>query len=129
MNIYVVALIGLLVLLAVGYLSYGVVFKKSLTKHEVVLTPTRFVLAGVAMYIMSLSFIALYNDISFASAVTGVTKGLYLGLLIGIPFFALPLFADSEYMSKDHAHAMWAVLINWVIALALLGVVIGALLG
>lgn len=129
MNIYVVALIGLLVLLVAGFLFYGVFFKQSLKGGEVALTPTRFVIAGVAMYLISLAFIALYNDISFASGVTGVTKGLYLGLLIGVPFFALPLFADAGYLSKDNSNGMWAVLVNWVVALAVLGVVVGALLG
>ncbi len=129
MNIYVAALIGLVVLLVAGFLFYGVFFKGSLKGNEVALTPTRTVIAAVAMYVISLAFIALYNDISFASGVTGVTKGLYLGLLIGVPFFGLPVFADASYLGKDNAKAMWAVLINWIVALAVLGIVIGAILG
>ncbi len=126
MNQYLIALIGLIAIFIVGFLIYGVVGKESVKGHEVKLTPTRFVIAAIGMYIISLAFTVLYNDINFVSGVTGPLKGLYLGLLIGIPFFALPLYSDGSYL-KTSDKVLWTVLLNWVVALAVLGLVVGYL--
>lgn len=128
MNQYLVALIGLLVVFAVGALSYGVLFKASLKDNAVALSLPRFVVAGIGMYVIALALTVLYNGFAFASGITGSMKGLYLGLLVGVPFFAIPLFADAPYF-KVNDKVMWAVIINWVLALAVLGFVIGWLLG
>lgn len=127
MNEFILALIGLLVLFVVGIICYGALFKNSLGDENVVkLTPVRFVTAGVGMYIISLAFIMLYKKLDFGADVTGSMKGLQLGLYIGIPFFLIPLFIDAPYF-KARPGMEWAVIINWVLSFALLGVVVGAL--
>jgi hypothetical protein len=127
MNEYLVALIGLLTVFIVGFLMYGVFMKEMLKGNEVKLTAMRFVVAAIGMYVIGLAFTVLYNDVNFASGVTGITKGLYLGLLVGVPFFAVPFFADGPYL-KGKDNVLWAVLINWVVAFAVLGIVVGAIL-
>ncbi len=127
MNQYLVALIGLLVVFVVGALVYGVFFKEAVKSNAVKLTGGRFVVAAIGMYLIALAFTVLFNDISFASGVTGAVKGLYLGLLVGIPLFALPLYADSPYFKADNS-VTWAVIVNWVLAFAVLGLVVGALM-
>lgn len=126
MNQYLVALIGLLAIFIVGFLMYGVFFKGSLKDNEVKLTAGRFVVAAIGMYLIAWAFTVLFNAVTFASGVDGVTKGLYLGLLVGVPFFALPLFADAPYFKSSNS-VVTAVLVNWVVALAVLGIVVGYL--
>lgn len=126
MNTYVLALIGLLAVFIVGVIVYGVLFKASLKGDDVKLTLPRFIVAGIGMYVISLAFIWLYNAVSFTTGVEGVTKGLYLGLLVGVAFFMIPFFADAPYL-KGKDSVMWTVIINWVLSFAVLGMVVGAL--
>lgn len=128
MNTYLVALIGLLAIFIVGFIVYGLLLKSTLKGHEVQLTLPRFVVAAIGMYIVALAFSVLYQDVSFASGVTGAVKGLYLGLLVGIAFFAIPLFADASYF-KAKESVLWSVIFNWVAAFVVLGLVVGGLLG
>ncbi len=128
MNQYLVALIGLIVIFVVGAVVYGALFKDAVKGSSVKLTATRFVVAAIGMYLIALAFTVLFNDVSFANGATGITKGLYLGLLVGIPFLAIPLYADSPYFKADNS-TLWAVIANWVVALAVLGIVVGALVG
>ena len=127
MNQYLAAIIGLLVIFVVGFLFYGVFFKQTLKGHEVQLTFPRFIVAAIGMYLIALAFIVLYKDMNFASQVTGATKGLYLGLLVGVPFFAIPVFADGGYFKASDS-VVWSVIANWVVALAVMGLVLGAIL-
>ncbi len=127
MSHYLVALIGLVAVFIVGFLSYGVLFKESLKDHAVSLTPTRMVIAAVGMYLLALAFTVLYQDVNFVNGVSGVMKGLYLGLLVGVAFFAIPFFADSPHLKAPNTVA-WAVLVNWVLAFAVLGLVVGFLI-
>lgn len=128
MNLYLVALIGLLVVFIVGMIMYGAVFKASLAENNVKLTVPRFIVAGIGMYIIGYAFAWLFQHVDMGSA-TGITKGIYLGLLLGIPFFAVPFFADSPYYkSANESKVMTAVMVNWVVALVVLGVVIGFIL-
>lgn len=127
MNQYLVALIGLLVVFIVGSLTYGVLFKEQLKDDALKLTLPRFIVAGIGMYLIGWAFTVLYNAVTFSSGATGPMKGLYLGLLIGIPFFAVPLFADAPYFKGKDSTA-WAIITNWVLAFAVLGLVVGYLL-
>jgi hypothetical protein len=126
MNTYLLALLGLLAVFIVGIICYGLLFKGTVGENAVKLTPGRFVVAGIGMYVISLAFIALFNDMNFASNVTGAMKGLYLGLLVGVAFLMVPLFADAPYF-KSRDGVVWAVIINWVLSFAVLGLVVGTL--
>jgi|GEM_PF-5926631 len=127
MNQYLLAIIGLLVVFIVGALCYGLLFKGFVGDDNAVkLNVPRFLVAGVGMYVLSLAFIILFKDMNFAAGSTGALKGLYLGLWVGVPFFAIPLFADAPYF-KSKPNLEWAIIANWVIALAVLGLVVGAL--
>ncbi len=126
MNQFLVALIGLLVILSVGFVFYGLIFK-DLIKNVPHPAPSRIVIGMVAMYIVALAFTVLFRNITFAEGTSGMLRGLYLGLFVGVPFLALPLLADGQYL-QTKSSALWLVVTNWVVALAVLGIVAGALL-
>lgn len=126
MNEWLLALIGLLAMFVVGVIVYGGLFKAMVGDNAVKLTPTRFIIAAIGMYVIAYAFIMLMKNVELGDA-TGVMKGLQLGLLIGIPFFAIPLFADAPYF-KGKMNIEWAVIINWVLSFAVLGMVVGWLM-
>ena len=127
MNEYLMALIGLLAIFIVGVVCYGLLFKGMIGENAVQLTPVRFLIAGIGMYVIAWAFIMLFNNYDAGDA-TSVMKGLQLGLLVGIPFFAIPLFADAPYF-KPKMNMEWYVIANWVISFAVLGMVVGWLKG
>ena len=126
MNEYLMALFGLLAIFVVGVLCYGVLFKSFIGDSAVKLTPTRFVIAGVGMYIISWMFIMLFKNYN-AGDVSSVMKGFQLGLMVGVPFFMIPLFADAGYF-KAKANLEWPVIANWVLSFVVLGMVVGWLI-
>lgn len=126
MNEWLLALIGLLAMFVVGVICYGMLFKGFVGENAVKLSVPRFLVAGVGMYVIAYAFIMLFKNVTLGDA-DGLMKGLQLGLMIGIPFFAIPLFADAPYF-KGKANIEWAVIINWVLAFAVLGMVVGALI-
>jgi hypothetical protein len=127
MNIYLLALIGLIVVFAVGYIFYGAIYKNALSDGEATkMEMGHIAQAAVALYISSLAFIYLYDMVTFDNGAAGVTKGLYLGLLVGVGLFALPLYTDSPFF-KAREKSVMAVLVNWVVAFAVLGIVVGFL--
>ena len=124
MNAYLLALVGVIAILVVGFLIYGVLFKDRLKDAMEPMTPMRLVVAFVGMYLISWVLTVLFKDITFVDGATGVMKGLELGLAVGIFGFALPLFIDSSYL-KSKMVLVQTVIINWVLAFAVLGMVIG----
>lgn len=125
MNTFLLALIGMIAVFAVGFIFYGVLFKEALKGAAPAPTPIHLGSAAVGIYILAYFFIQLYSYTTFPD-VTGPLKGLYLGLLIGVPFFAIPLFVDSPFFQAK-PQAVYAVLFNWVVALIVLGIVVGFL--
>ncbi|CAN5157546.1 hypothetical protein BH11PAT4_BH11PAT4_4330 [soil metagenome] len=126
MNEYLMALIGLLAIFVVGVLCYGVLFKGFIGENAVKLTPTRFAIAGVGMYVIAWIFIMLFKNYD-AGDVSNVMKGFQLGLMVGVGFFMIPLFADAGYF-KSKMNLEWAIIANWVASFAVLGIVIGWLM-
>jgi hypothetical protein len=126
MNEYLMALIGLLAIFVVGVLCYGVLFKGFIGENAVKLTPTRFAIAGVGMYVIAWMFIMLFKNYD-AGDVSSVMKGFQLGLMVGVGFFLIPLFADASYF-KSKMNLEWAIIANWVASFAFLGIVIGWLM-
>lgn len=124
MNEFLLAVVGLLAMFIVGVICYGVIFKASVGDNAVKLTPTRFVIAAIGMYVIAFAFIRLFGMVTMDAS--GVMKGLQLGLMVGIPFFMIPLFADAPYF-KGKAGVEWAVIINWVFSFAVLGMVVGGI--
>lgn len=125
MNHYLLALIGLGVQLVVGFFVYGLFFKESLAATRVALTPTRTVTASIGMYIVAYLFVALFDNVLFPGAI-GMLKGLYLGVLVGVTGFLLPLRLDSGWLGAN-AVALRAVVTNWMVTFIILGLVVGAL--
>lgn len=126
MNNYLLALIGLLVVFIVGAVFYRLAASETVQKNKVPLDLTRFVIAGIGMYVIAFGFIYVYQNLTLGD-LTGTTKGLALGLIIGLIFWGLPFFADADYL-KGESRAKWTVLFNWVVAFVALGAVIGSLL-
>lgn len=124
MNQYLLALVGLLAIFIVGAVSFRLAANDNVKKNKVALDVPRFLIAGVGMYVIALAFIYLYNHVSFDTEVTGPLKGLYLALLVGIPFWGIPFFADADYLRGDST-AKWTVLANWLVSFAALGLVMG----
>lgn len=127
MSEYLMALIGLLAIFVVGVLCYGVLFKGFIGDNAVKLTPTRFAIAGVGMYVISWMFIMLFKNYDAGADVSNIMKGLQLGLMVGVGFFMIPLFADAPYF-KSKMNLEWAIIANWVLSFAFLGIVIGWLM-
>ncbi len=123
-NVYIIALIGVIAILTVGYLTYGLVFKSALSGNEAPHTTTHLVGSIIGMYIIALIFTVLYKDVIFYSGITGVMKGLYLGLMVGLAGFALPLMIDGAYL-KANAQHLRVLTTNWLAAFILLGIVVG----
>lgn len=126
-NNYLLAIIGLLVIFIVGAVFFRLAANETVKKNKVPLDIVRFLIAGAGMYVIALSFIYLYQNVALGS-LTGLSKGLTLGLLIGLVFWGLPFFADADYLNGE-ARAKWTVLFNWVVAFVALGAVIGSILG
>lgn len=126
MNVYLVALIGLVVMLAVGFFFYGLFFK-DLIKDVTKPTAGRLIISLAAIYLTALAFCVLYRNTLFAENISNVLRGLYLGLMVGVPFLGLPLLADGAYLKTKNA-SLWLVAVNWIVSLAIFGLVAGALL-
>lgn len=125
MNTYLLALIAAVAVMAVGFVFYGVLFKEALKDAASAPTQAHLASAIIGIYVLSYFFIQLYSHTSFTD-VTGVVKGLYLGLMVGVPFFAVPLFVDSPFFQAK-GQAVYAVLFNWVVSFMVLGLVVGYL--
>jgi hypothetical protein len=120
------ALIGLLVVFIVGSVFYRFAANKSVKQNKVPLNLPRFIVAGIGMYVIALSTIYLYQNLTLGS-MTGLSKGLTLGLILGVVVWGLPFFADADYLKGDGA-SKWTVLFNWIVAYAALGAIIGLIL-
>jgi hypothetical protein len=125
MNTYVVALVAVLGAFGVGALWYGVLFKGQLKSHEPKHDPLHIAVSSLAMYGAAVAFTILYQDVFFESPITGVLKGFYLSLIVGIGLFALPFFADSGWLKSK---ATWPIISNWVVSFVAMGVIVGLLL-
>jgi hypothetical protein len=126
MNQYLLALIGVIGALAVGYLFYGLLFKDVMKVEKAEFVPSTVAISLVAMYLSVLAFIMLYNDVTFNDSTAGAMKGLQLGLMAGIGLFGLPLFADRGWLNTS-SQRVWVVLVNWVVTFAVVGLIVGAL--
>ncbi len=127
MNQYLVALIGLIAMLAVGYIFYGLIYKQTIATLGLPHSRNGIIMSIIAMYVVALVFTALYNDITLANGAIGMAKGLYLGLMVGIFIFGFTLFADAQYLSLNR-RMVWAVIGNWVVSFVVLGLIVGALM-
>jgi hypothetical protein len=125
MNIYLQALIGLVAVFAVGFVFYGFLYKDALKDVAHDMSPVHLTLATVGLYVISYFFIQLFNHTTFTD-VSAVLKGLYLGLMVGVAFFAIPLFTDQSFL-KGKPMGVQAVLFNWVGSFVVLGIVAGFL--
>lgn len=124
MNPILLSVIGLLAVFISGVVVYGLVGASSIGENKVALTVPRFLVAGAGMFVIAYSFLYLFNNVTLGD-MTGVSKGLALGALVSIPFFAVPLFADAPYFKSSKAGIEWIVIANWVVSFLALGLVIG----
>src|SRR4051812_42987743 len=122
MSIYAVAAIGLVVMFVIGALSYGVIGKNALKDIQMDRSVLTLVIALVAMYLTSLAFVVLYRDVSFASGVSGLARGLELGLWVGLPFAVTPTYVDRHYFVAK-GPALGIFLANWLVTFLVLGLV------
>lgn len=125
MDHYLLALIGLVVQLVVGFFVYGLFFKEALASTKVAPTPKRMVLSAIGMYLVAYLFIALFDNTLFPGAI-GMLKGFYLGVLVGITGLLLPLKLDAGWLGANPA-AVRALSVNWTVTFIILGLVVGAL--
>lgn len=123
MSLFITALLGLIAMLAVGFIFYGFAFK-DLSKDTAKPSTTKLTLSLAAMYVTALAFTILYLNINFASNLPNIIRGLFLGLFVSVPFLAIPLVADSAYL-KTKDNLLWLVVMNWIVSFAVLGAVVG----
>jgi ABC-type sugar transport system permease subunit len=122
MNSYLLALISVIAAFIVGFVIYGQIYQGPLETKGEKIDPTHLFVTAVLVFLSSLSFIYLFDHVSMDS--TGVTKGVILGLLIGLGFFAFPLIADGGFF-KAKKEALTAVSLNWVLSFVVIGLVVG----
>ena len=127
MNIFLLALIATVAALAVGYVSYGIYYAKTLKEELGHTDTTKIALAMLAIYVACLIFVFIYRHFAFDS-LHGVAKGGLLGLLAGGGHFALPALADKDYL-KTRGPLLWTVVANWFFAFIVVGLVVGAIAG
>jgi len=123
MNAYLLALIAVIAAFAVGYVIYGQLFKGPLGVSEEKMDMTHIAMATIMIYISCLTFIYLFDHFAI-EGITGVTKGVVLGMIAGIGMFALPLWSDAGFF-KAKKEAQTAVVLNWVLSFIVVGVVVG----
>ena len=92
------------------------------------LTPTRFGVAAVGMYVIAWMFIMLFDRYTPTGDPSLIMKGLELGLMVGVMCFLIPLFADAPYF-KSKMNLEWVLIANWVLSFLALGLVVGWLKG
>ena len=126
MNTYLLALIGLLGMFVVGVICFGFLFKSMVGDNEVKLTPMRFVIAAIGMYVIAWIFIWFFKNTMITGA-TGAMKGIELGLMAGIAFFTVPLFADAGYFKSGKMNIEWVLIANWLLSFVVLGLIVGSL--
>lgn len=122
MNTYLLALISLIAAFAVGFVVYGQIFQGPLETKGEKIDPAHLLVTSILVYLSSLAFIYLFDH--FNVDMSGVTKGVVLGLLVGIGAFAFPIIADGGFF-KAKKEALTAVTANWVISFALIGLLVG----
>lgn len=127
MNQYLLALIGLVAMLIVGAIFFGALFKETIASNKYTPSAGRIVAMIVAMYLLAIVFIMLFTITEFPSDMSNTIKGLYLGLMVGVPFLAFPLFIDGPYF-KTKESVLWVVVGNWIVSFVILGLIVGALI-
>ena len=127
MNILLLDLIATVVALAVGYVSYGIYYAKTLKEKLSPTEPAKIGVAVVAIFFACLAFVFLYRHFTLDS-LHGAAKGGVLGLLAGGGHFALPALADKDYL-KARGPLVWTVVANWFFAFVIVGLVVGAIAG
>jgi hypothetical protein len=123
MNMYVLAFIALIFAFAVGFVVYGQIFKGPLGTADEKIDPMHLGIATVTIYLSCLAFIYLFDHTTMGT-MTGVSKGVSLGLITGIGIFALPLIADAGFF-RAKKEALQAVSLNWIVSFAVIGLVVG----
>ena len=126
MNPFILAFIGVIAFLVVGFFMYGTFFADATDSKNHKSDTTRMVLAAIGMYIAAYEFIVLYDAVTFSTVTTNLVKGLYLGALVGIPLLAIPLLIDGLYIGTNKK-AYQAIIANWAISFIVLGLVVGLL--
>jgi hypothetical protein len=123
MNAYLLALIALCVAFAVGYLVYGVLYREPLGTAEHKPEPKHLAVATLLLYLICLAFIYVFDHLVIAE-VSAVGKGVLLGLVSGLGFFAFPLIMDGAFFAAKKESYM-AVTLNWVLSFVAIGLVVG----
>ncbi len=129
MNIWLLALVETVVILAVGYIFYGQLYKEALGSGSKKADSTGIVTSIIGMYVFSWAFAYLYRTIDPSSLVinssSSAMAGLVFGLFIGLLMFGLPIFIDRVWLKNPAG--VKAVSINWIVAFAVLGLIVGML--
>ncbi len=123
MNAYILALIALVAAFAVGFVVYGQLFKGPLNTVGEKIDPMHLTLTSILVYLSALGFIYVFDHFAINNMST-IGRGVVLGLIVGIGFFAFPLVADGGFL-KSPKDAQIAVILNWVVSFFVVGAVVG----
>jgi len=119
MNLYLISLIGLVAAMAVGFVTYGLLFKGFMDGHAP--KPAILVVNIVTMYIVCTGFFSFYRLLDKH----GVSAGLAMGILAA-GFFALPLAVDQDWLRTD-ARRVRIVAATWAGSFVAMGLIAGLL--
>lgn len=126
MNGYLLALIGLIGMFAVGFIVYRLFNRDELAVEQQPKSMKKVVLSVLGLYAIALAFITLYDAVIFPSGALGMWKGLNLGFIVGLFGFVLPFLVDASHL-RTQPVAIRAVAINWFVSFIVLGLIVGAL--
>lgn len=126
MNIYLTALIGLVVMFVTGAVFYMIIGQDVVKGIKVPRSGQSLAIALVTMYCTSLFFALIYRSTSFESMDEGWLKGTLMGVGVGLFFVTIPAYVDRHYYETKPG-VLALILTTWTTTFALLGAVVALL--
>lgn len=124
MNIYLLALVGMVVVCLAQEVMNRVFYRSQVTGMQYGLKTIT--LSIISSYLIALGFIHLFDSTIFSSGIIGMAKGLYLGGLIGLIGFVLPIIESARRVGLVSATTR-ALAVSWFVSMLLLGLAVGYL--
>lgn len=124
MDIYLLALVGMVVICFTQEVMHRVFYRSQIVEVKTGLKSVIF--SVISCYLIALGFIHLFDSTIFSSGIIGMAKGLYLGGLVALIGFVLPI-VDSAKRIGIVSTTSRALAVSWFVSLLLLGLTVGYL--
>lgn len=124
MDIYLLALVGMVVICISQEIMHRIFYRSQVVEVKTGIKSVIFSI--ISGYLIALGFIHLFDAAIFTSGIIGMAKGLYLGGLIAIIGFVLPIY-DSAKRVGIVTTTSRALAVSWFVSILLLGLTVGYL--